>query len=94
MRLWWLPEAIDDLERLYQFILERNPAAAERIVQDIEGGAAKLLEFPEIGRSMGDDTGHRELFVPFGVGAYVLRYRIHGNAIFIIRVWHSREHRL
>ena len=93
MRLLWLPEAIEDLERLYEFLLAKNPSAAERVVPAIDRGARTLPEFPEIGRSMGDETGNRELFVPFGAGAYVLRYRIHGDAIFIIRVWHSREHR-
>ncbi|GMR22257.1 MAG: hypothetical protein BMS9Abin37_0593 [Acidobacteriota bacterium] len=42
---------------------------------------------------MGDDTGRRELIIPFGAGAYILRYRIHRDAVVIIRVWHSREAR-
>jgi hypothetical protein len=42
---------------------------------------------------MDDDTGRRELFVPFGVGAYVLRYRLTGENLVVIRVWHSRESR-
>ena len=40
---------------------------------------------------MGDDTDRRELLVLFGAGAYVLRYRVHRDAVVIIRVWHSRE---
>ena len=94
MRLLWLPEAVKDLERLYEFLLEKNPSAAERVIQAIDGGARKLPAFPEIGRSMGDETGNRELLVPFGAGAYVLRYRIHEDTVIIIRVWHSREQRL
>lgn len=93
MRVFWLPEAVVDLERLYDFLVDKDPAAAERAVRTIEGGADSLVEFPELGRPMDDDTNRRELFVPFGVSAYVLRYRIHQDTVFIIRVWHSREAR-
>ncbi len=59
----------------------------------ILGGSERLLEMPEIGRPMKDGEGRRELFIAFGMGAYVLRYRIDSDAVVIIRVWHSHEHR-
>jgi plasmid stabilization system protein ParE len=62
-------------------------------MRTIDRGADSLAAFPELERPMGDDTGRRELFVPFGASAYVLRYRIHHNTVVIIRVWHSREER-
>lgn len=93
MRILWLPEALADLERLYDFVVERDPAAAERVIRTIEEGAERLGALPELGRSMGDETGRRELFLPFGAGAYVLRYRLQQDAVVIIRVWHSREER-
>jgi plasmid stabilization system protein ParE len=33
--------------------------------------------------------------VPFGKGAYILRYRVEEakDAIFVVRIWHSRERR-
>lgn len=93
MRVFWLPEALADLERLHDFLVEKDPAAAERAIRTIEGGADSLVEFPELGRPMGDETGRRELFVSFGASAYVLRYRIHHDTVFIMRVWHSREER-
>jgi plasmid stabilization system protein ParE len=43
---------------------------------------------------MDEDAERRELFVPFGVGAYVLRYRLREETIVVIRVWHSRELRV
>jgi plasmid stabilization system protein ParE len=91
--LIWLPEARDDIERLFNFLLEVNPAAAERAVRLIQDGAKRLLNHPEIGQPMGDD-GRRELYLQFGAGNYVLRYRITRQTIAIIRVWHSRERRL
>lgn len=42
---------------------------------------------------MDDDGRRRELYLAFGVAAYVLRYRLDGDFVVIIRVQHSREHR-
>ena len=93
MTLLWLPEALEDVERLFAFLLEKDAAAAERAVGEISTSAGSHQDLPEIGRPMDDDTGRRELVVPFGAGAYVLRYRIHDETVVIIRVWHSREAR-
>ena len=94
MRVLWLPEALDDIERLYAFLIDKDALAAERAIRTISSGADKLQDVPEIGRPMGDDTDRRELIVPFGVGAYVLRYRVHRDTVVIIRVWHNREGRM
>ena len=93
MALVWLPEARDDIQRLYDFLIEMDPRAAERAIRAIQVGGKRLLDLPRLGRRMDDTTQRRELFIPFGVGAYVLRYRIHNDTIVVIRVWHSRETR-
>jgi len=91
MNLVWLPEARDDIRRLFDFLLDKEPDAAVRMLQRVRSGAATLLEFPYAGKRMDEATERRELFVPFGVGAYVLRYRLRDETIVVIRVWHSRE---
>ena len=93
MRLIWLPEAREDVERLFEFLVDVNPAAAERAVRLIQQGANRLLEQPELGRPMAVDSFRRELVLPFGVAAYVLRYRLEGDYVVVIRVWHGREER-
>jgi len=93
MDLIWLPDARDDVERLFKFLVEVNPTAAEKAVRLIQAGAGMLLAQPEIGRPFDDDTRRRELFLPFGARGYVLRYRIVGDVIVVIRVWHGRETR-
>jgi plasmid stabilization system protein ParE len=93
MRLVWLPEAQADIQRLYNFLCERDHRAAERAIRALQLGARRLLEFPHLGRRMDDETERREVYVPFGAGAYVLRYRMHEETIVVIRVWHSREER-
>jgi plasmid stabilization system protein ParE len=93
MRVLWLPEALEDVERLHAFLVEKDAAAAERAVRTVLSGGDTLQELPEVGRPMDDDTGRRELVLPFGAGAYVLRYRIQEDTVVIIRAWHSREAR-
>jgi toxin ParE1/3/4 len=93
MKLVWLPEAKEDIRRLYHFLVERNPDAASRAVVSIKQGASRLARFPELGRRMDDDTERREWYIPFGAGAYVLRYRTVETTVIVIRVWHSRESR-
>ena len=92
-RLVWLPEAKEDIERLHNFLAEKDPVAAIRAVQLILRGAERLEKLPELGRVMPDGTQRREYFVPFGASAYVLRYRLAAKEVVIIRVWHGREDR-
>lgn len=93
MTVRWLPAALNDIKRLYDFLLDKDAAAAGRAARAIRAGADRLLASPEIGRPLADGTGRRELVIPFGPGAYVLRYRIHDDTVVVIRVWHGREAR-
>lgn len=90
----WLPEALDDVERLHAFLCEKSPDAATRAAQAILDGARLLQLTSDIGRPMDDGTGRREWFIPFGAGSFVLRYmRERDDTLVIIRVWHSKEDR-
>ncbi len=90
----WLPEAREDFVRLHEFLAEKDNGAAARCAGVILDGARLLESSPRIGRVLGDDTGRRELFMAFGAGAYVLRYKIdQSGTVVVIRVWHSRESR-
>jgi plasmid stabilization system protein ParE len=93
MNVRWLPPALDDIRRLYDFLLDKDPAAAGRAARAIRTGADRLVGSPEIGRPLADGTGRRELVIPFGAGAFVLRYRIRDDTVVVIRVWHGREAR-
>lgn len=93
MTVRWLAPALDDIRRLYEFLLQRDRRAAGRAARAIRAGATRLGDAPEIGRPLADGTGRRELQIPFGAGAYVLRYRIQDETVVVIRVWHSREAR-
>jgi toxin ParE1/3/4 len=87
MKIVWSPEAIGDLISLRAYIAENNPAAAlrtaQRIVQLIEDG---LVENPSMGRP-GRVPGTRELVITRT--PYVVPYRVRGDAIEILRVYHG-----
>ena len=92
-KIVWLPEALEDIQRLRLFLEEKNPTAANRAGLVLQTGAKRLADFPEIGQPMNDCTDRRELFLPFGTGGYVLRYITDMEVVVIIRTWHSKEQR-
>jgi len=83
-----------DLGRLHDFLIERNPETAQRAVEALSKGIQSLLQFPERGR-LSAPIGAREIFIPFGQSAYVVRYHYSPkrDAIAILRIWHGRERR-
>ena len=94
VRLVFSPKAIADIERLRAFLQTQNPDAAQRAVRRIEEGVQSLITLPTLGRPSG--IAHvRELIVPFGRSAYILRYAHlrEEEAIFVLRIWHGREDR-
>jgi plasmid stabilization system protein ParE len=86
--------ALADLNRLHAFLADKNPPAATRAVARICGAAERLLSSPGVGR-VGPVDGTRELVVPFGKSAYVIRYSYmtEANEVLILRIWHGREDR-
>ena len=92
-KIVWLPEALEDIQRLRLFLEEKNPTAANRAGLILKAGAKRLVDFPERGYPMNDGTDRRELFLPFGTGGYILRYITDMEVIVIIRAWHSKEQR-
>lgn len=93
MRVRLLPSAYADIDRLQAFLLDKDASAAARVPDLLYEAATSLRTAPRKGRPVRANI--RELIVPFGKGAYVLRYIINDkeNALLIVRIWHSRERR-
>lgn len=89
----WLPDALDDLKRLYAFIEPHSPTAASRAVDTLIHSAESLTEFPEKGKPWDLEIDFRELPVKYGARGYVIRYRFIDDEIIIVRVWHALEDR-
>lgn len=91
-RLVWSPHALADIQRLYRFLLPKNPDAARRAVAAIRGGVGALERHPELGRPAEEmATEFREWLIEFGDGAYVALYRYDGDEVVILALRHGRE---
>ncbi|ATF34068.1 type II toxin-antitoxin system RelE/ParE family toxin [Burkholderia thailandensis] len=87
----WHPDALEDVARLYDFLLTNSPAAARRAAQIIVDAANLIAENPGIGAPRAE---FREWAARFGRSSYVIRYALlDGGEVLVTRVWHSREHR-
>jgi toxin ParE1/3/4 len=90
--LKWSETALADVTRLRRFIEPHSPEAARRVAEALKKGAALLIDHPGIGRRLGGRQD-RELDIPFGKRGYVMRYRLDGDDIVILKIWHSLENR-
>lgn len=82
---WTLP-ALADLDQIQDFIAERNPPAASRLVDDILDRTDTLLSGnPEIGRH-GRVAGTRELVLTGTL--YVVAYRLR-ETVEILAIMHG-----
>lgn len=79
-----------DFNRLIVWLSVRDPRAAARLGPLLENAVASLAEAPLRGRPNGPKT--REINVPFGQSAYIIRYRVMSSRVNVTRIWHSLEH--
>ncbi len=95
MNLSYAAEAVADLERRYDFIAEKNPAAAVRVSLRLRQGIAKLTRQPRFGRPVrnGDGSPAPTEIRDWLVDRYVIRYLILDQSIVVLRIWHGREDR-
>jgi toxin ParE1/3/4 len=81
-----LRTALANLDAEAEYIAEDNPAAAGRVVQRIFRAVNLLRENPAMGRA-GRVAGTRELVV--AETPYIIPYRVRGDAVEILRVFHA-----
>jgi len=91
MRLYWTSKAIEDLERLYEFLSPVDKQAAARTVQALTATPANLLAHPRIGEKL-EEFEPREVRRIL-VGHYEMRYEIRDSGLYVLRLWHTREQR-
>lgn len=82
-----------DLNRLYDFLLDRDVKAAERALNAIVSGVAGLVDFPNTGRKIEYDGQQlRELPISFGRAGYLALYQLAENGdVQILAIRHQRE---
>ena len=89
--LVYTEQALLDLERLNDFLLETDPQAAEDTVALILDALEILLQHPEIGRKV--HFGQRELVISRGRTGYLALYRFlpHVDRVLVLAVRNQRE---
>ncbi len=91
MKVKWTSKGHSDLVRLHEFLAAVNPRAAANAVRALVAGAGRLPDHPRIGEKL-------EQYEPLEVrrvliGDYEMRYEIRDTTIYVLRLWHTREHR-
>ena len=90
-KLIYAEQALGDLERLSDFLLESDPAAAAATIDLIVEAVEVLARHPHIGRPVEADL--RELVISRGRTGYVALYSFEraDDAILILAIRHQRE---
>jgi toxin ParE1/3/4 len=84
----WSPRAIGHLADLRAYISRENPGAAVRTAAILLAAVDRLAALPNLGRP-GRLSGTRELVIP---GTHhVIPYRLRGERLEIIAVFHGRR---
>ena len=85
-------EALEDLERNFDFNVERDPAAAMQHVGWISDAILILEAHPEIGRKAGSGSALRELVISHGSsGCIALHEHAAAGVIHVAAIRHQRE---
>ncbi|PTM40481.1 type II toxin-antitoxin system RelE/ParE family toxin [Bosea sp. 124] len=89
MKVHWSSRALAEIDTIFAFVAAADRALAERLTFEIEARAAKMAEYPEMGRP-GRVDGTRE-FVVTGT-PYIIPYRVRDGRVEILAALHaSRE---
>ena len=90
MRVKYSPESIGDLQRLVEFVEDKNPYAARRIAIDLQEGIERLKQFPQIGLPVLKATNPEQLRDLY-LSDYTVRYLMTDEVIYILRIWYGKE---
>jgi plasmid stabilization system protein ParE len=93
----WTHEAEQDLDRLFEFLLERATTVedlelAQRALDEIRRAASnQLASTPYSFRKAGASPLRRELVIPFGGSGYVALFQNEPSSVVILAVRHQLE---
>ncbi len=91
VKIVYTQNAVNDLVRLTDFLIEVDIKAASETIDLIEDAISILDRHPLIGRAVDEEI--RELVISRGATGYVALYSVeeHKNAILILAIRHQRE---
>ena len=86
-------EALDDLERIFEFHFEHDPAAAIDHIEKIRSAILMLDAHPWLGRLTGRGSTLRELVISHGRTGYIALYEYAPleTMVRVVAIRHQRE---
>lgn len=90
-RLVYTRQALTDIERVVDFLLQADPSSALQTYDLIESALLVLKKHPLIGRPV--EHGLRELVISRGTTGYLALYRYYEvrDEVMVLAVRHQRE---
>ena len=86
LELRFTPIAVNDLQKIRQFIAEDSVARAEKVIQDFFKQFEVLIDFPYMGNALAKRVSFRTNYRYIVVGNYIVLYRVSENYLEIYRV--------
>jgi plasmid stabilization system protein ParE len=91
MHVVWTAPAERDLQRVYNFLANKNHLAAAKVVDALSEAPNRLLIQPRVGQRIETITSREVRRIV--VGQYEIRYAVVGEVTRVVRIFHTREER-
>jgi toxin ParE1/3/4 len=88
MQVRWTTAAASDLENIADYLFEKTPENAARLIREIYEAVFALRIYPNRGRA-GKKSGTRELVLP--ALPYIVVYKVAGDVLHIARILHGAQ---
>ena len=90
IQIIYTQEAIEDLQRLRNFIAKNNPVSAQRIAKELIKRIQTLQSMPMMGRAV-PSAPNPDIIRDMIFENCTIRYAIHAQTLAILRIWHHDE---
>jgi toxin ParE1/3/4 len=89
----WSDAALADLERFAEFLHREHPSLAAKVAAEIISKVEVLATHPRLGRPIAGRQEYRQIALQVLRATYVFQYRVDGERLVMLRVYHGRESR-
>jgi addiction module RelE/StbE family toxin len=88
MEIYWEEESLNDREKIFEYLYDFNPAAAEKTDEIIELKVENLLHHPLMGV---EREGVRGQLLLIPEVSMIVSYRVDHTVIRVVRVLHQKQ---
>ena len=93
MTVDWSDAALADLERFAEFLHREHPSLAAKVAAEIVSKVQVLAAHPRLGRPIAGRQEYHQIALQVLRATSVFQYRIDGDRLVVLRVYHGRESR-